>query len=254
MGDADRIDLEIEAGVALITLNAPERRNALTPQLADDLIALCERLDSDMSVGAAVITGADNHFCAGAHRRVLATAGEDPADPQSYADIGKVYGAFQRIGRLAVPTIAAVKGAAVGAGVNLMMATDLRIVGRSARVIAGFLRIGIHPGGGHFVLMDRTAGRETTAAMTLFSEEISGERAAELGMAWECVADEDVVIKSLELAGRAARDPELARAAVATFRAETGPPGVSWEVASQAERATQMWSLRRRTIREQQQG
>lgn len=252
MSDTDRIDLEINDGVALIELSAPDRRNALTPDMAQELIDLCDRLDADPAVGAAVITGADGHFCAGAHRKVLATAGEDPADPESYADNGKVYGAFQRFGRLAVPTIAAVRGAAVGAGVNLMMATDLRVVGRSARIIAGFLRIGIHPGGGHFVLMNRTAGRETTAAMTLFSEEVSGELAAELGLAWTCVDDEDVVPRSLELAARAARDPELARSAVASFRSEVGPPGVSWEVASQAERATQMWSLRRRTLREQQ--
>lgn len=252
MAETSQIDLELRDGVALITLRAPERRNALTPDMAADLVALCDQLDADPTVGAAVVTGADGHFCAGAHRRVLATAGEDPADPESYADNGSVYGAFQRVGRLAMPTIAAVQGAAVGAGVNLMMATDLRVVGESARIIAGFLRIGIHPGGGHFVLMNRTAGRETTAAMTLFSEEVSGAKAAELGLAWDCVADDEVVPRALELATRAAKDPELARSAVASFRAEVGPPGVSWEVASQAERATQMWSLRRRTLREQQ--
>lgn len=248
MAETSGIDLEQDDGVALITLRAPGHRNALTPALAADLVALCDRLDADPAVGAVVLTGADGHFSAGAHRQVLADAAADPADPVAYAHISSIYAAFQRFGRLVVPTIAAVRGSAVGAGVNLMLAADLRIVGESARILAGFLRVGIHPGGGHFVLMSRAAGRETTAAMSLFGEEVTGVQAVQSGLAWACVPDAEVVPRALELAARAAKDPELARAAVASFRAEVGPPGVSWEVATQAERASQMWSLRRRDL------
>ncbi len=248
------VSLETIDGVGLVTLQAPERRNALTAEMAAELVAICDRIDDDPDIGAAVIIGEGGHFCAGAHRKVLATAGEDPTEPTSYADNGSVYAAFQRFGALAVPTIAAVQGAAVGAGVNLLMAADLRIVGTSARILSGFLRIGIHPGGGHFVIMGRTAGREATSAMTLFSEEVSGERAVEVGLAWRCVPDEEVRDVALELAGRPAKDPELARATVRTFRDELDAPGATWSVASQAERAVQMWSLRRRTLREQREG
>ncbi len=243
-----QIEVAITEGVAVVTLDAPERRNALTADMAQALIEECDRIDADPSVGAAVVQGAGGHFCAGAHRAVLDGAGDDPADPDAYAAIGSVYAAFQRVGRLAVPTIAAVRGAAVGAGVNLMMATDLRVVAASARIIAGFLRIGLHPGGGHFTLLGRTAGREATSAMALFSEEVDGARAVELGLAWECLPDDEVAARAVELASRPARDPALARAAVASFRSELDPPGASWEVASQAERAAQMWSLRRRAI------
>jgi enoyl-CoA hydratase len=248
----DQITLDVVDGVAVVTLDAPERRNALTPGMARSLMDVCDRIDGDPGIGAAVVRGANGHFCAGAHRAVLDTAGEDPTEPTSYADNGAVYGAFQRFGRLQVPTIAAVRGAAVGAGVNLMMATDLRITGVSARIIAGFLRIGIHPGGGHFVLMGRTAGRETTAAMSLFSEEIDGTRAAELGLAWACLPDDEAEDHAIALARRPAKDPELARAAVASFRSELDAPGTPWDVASQAERASQMWSLRRRSLRDGQ--
>lgn len=244
------VELRYEGPVAVITINAPERRNALNPGTAEDLIKAVETVDGNPEVGAAIIQGAGGHFCAGADRKVLSGAGDDPADPQSYSDNGSVYGAFMRVGRCAVPTIAAVQGAAVGAGVNLMMATDLRIVGENARILAGFLRIGIHPGGGHFVIMGRTAGREAAAAAALFSEEIDGRRAYELSMAWDCVPDEQVPDRAMELAQRAAADPELARATVETFRMELGPPGISWEAGLQAERAKQMWSLRRRTLRE----
>lgn len=245
---ASQVQLEVRDGVATVTLHAPERRNALTEEMATELIEVCGRIDADDTIGAAVVQGSGGHFCAGAHRDVLDGAGADPADPDNYAAIGSVYQAFQRFGRLAVPTVAAVRGAAVGAGVNLMMATDLRIVSDSVRVIAGFLRIGLHPGGGHFTLLGRTAGREATSAMALFSEEVDGQRAVDLGLAWECLPDDEVEGRAFELARRPAKDPGLARAAVASFRSEVDPPGTTWEVASQAERASQMWSLRRRAL------
>jgi enoyl-CoA hydratase len=134
----------------------------------------------------------------------------------------------------------------VGAGLNLALSTDLRIVSTSARLMAGFLRIGLHPGGGYFTLSTRTAGREATAAMGLFSEEIDGARAEALGLAWRAVPDDEVEPLALELAGRAARDAELAREAARSFRTEAGPPGIGWEAALHFERATQMWSQRRR--------
>lgn len=240
------VELVVRDGVAVVTLCAPERRNALTAAMADELIACAETIDRDATIGAAIVTGQDGQFCAGGERATLARVGEDPTEASRYHDLGIVYEAFMRFGRLAVPTIAAVNGAAVGAGVNLLLAADLRIVGVSARIIAGFLHIGLHPGGGHFALMGRTGGREAAAAAGLFGEEISGEKAEQLGLAWRCVPDEQVLPTAMELAGRAAKDPELSRLTVESMRLELGPPGVPWEIAMQAERAKQMWSLRRR--------
>jgi enoyl-CoA hydratase len=119
-------------------------------------------------------------------------------------------------------------------------------VAENARLLAGFLRIGLHPGGGYFTISSRTAGREATAAMGLFSEEVDGTRAVEIGLAWKAVPDDQVEDLALELAGRAAKDPELAREAVRSFRAEANNPGMPWDAALHFERATQMWSMRRR--------
>jgi enoyl-CoA hydratase len=239
---------EAHDGVAVITLNAPARRNALTPDMGQRLSEICDEIEANRSIGAAVIRGAGGHFCSGAHRRVLSEAEVNPADPQSYSDNTLVYGSFYRFGQLGVPTVAAVCGAAVGAGMNLLLAADLRVVADNCRLQAGFLRLGIHPGGGHFVLMNRLAGREATAAMVLFSEEISGAEAHRVGLAWEVLPQDRVDTRAMELAARAARDPELSRAAVRSFRRETDTPGVSWDVALHAERPTQMWSLRRRGL------
>jgi enoyl-CoA hydratase len=245
------IGLEQRDGVAVISLMAPQRRNALDPAMARELDDVCEAVDRDPSIGAAVIRGEGGHFCAGAVRQVLADAGQDPAHPDAYAAIGSVYEAFARFGRLAVPTVAAVCGAAVGAGINLLLAADLRVVAEDARIMAGFQRIGMHPGGGHFVLLSRTGGREATAALALFGEEVDGRQAQAIGLAWKAVPTDQVDALAFELASRPAKDPELARATVKSFRNEVGPPAVSWPVALEAERAAQMWSLRRRTVAEE---
>lgn len=242
------IELTRADGVATITVANPELRNALDVGLAEDLIAACEEVDADPSIGAAVVTGAEGTFCSGADRNLL-DAAVDQAGEEQYRSMGLIYRSFHRVGQLAVPSISAVRGAAVGAGVNLMMATDLRVVADDAKVLAGFLRIGVHPGGGFFTLAARTAGRETASAMGLFSEALVGPAIVEAGLAWEAVPDAEVADRAHALAATAAADPELARATVETFRRELGPPAVPWDVAIGYERPTQMWSLTRRAAR-----
>ena len=243
------IDVEIAEGIATITLTAEKTRNALNPESSRRLTAACDEIDANPEVGAVIVRGGGGTFCSGAEREVLARAGEDPADPERFAELGAVYDAFVRVGSMSVPTIAAVQGAAVGAGVNLLLATDLRVVATNARIIAGFTRIGLHPGGGHFTLLGRLVGREAAAAIGLFGAEVSGTRAAELGLAWEAVDAAEVDARARELASTAAKDPELARRVLGSLRRELDPPGVSWPAALELERGSQMWSLRRRNAR-----
>ncbi len=242
------VRVELLGSVAVITISSPEVRNGLTAAMGEQLKVACDNIDADPALGAAVVRGDGGTFCSGADTRAWGSM-VDPASPEAFAQTSAVYGAFLRVGQLQVPTVAAVRGAAVGAGMNLLMATDLRIVATDARLLAGFLRIGIHPGGGFFTLAGRLAGREATAALGLFGEEISGERAVQLGMAWESLPDHLVEDRAVELATRAARDPELTRHALASYRNELGPPNVSWLAAVEIERGMQMWSQRRRQIR-----
>lgn len=237
--------LEVDEGVAVVTLNAPQRRNALTPAMAAQFIAVLDEVDARPEVGAVVVRGAGRSFCAGGDVQTLTDAGRDPAAPDAYAGMGAIYDSFYRLGQVRTPTIAAVRGSAVGAGMNMLLAADLRIVATDVRLLCGFLKRGMHPGGGHFVLLSRLVGREAAAAMALFGEELDGRRAVDLGLAWETVDDAAVEDRARELAVRVAADPELARVATANFRTETGPPHVSWEVATQFERPAQMWSMRR---------
>jgi enoyl-CoA hydratase len=247
---ADEISIERRGGgVAVLSLNAPERRNALTVAMAEELVAACGELDADRDVGAVVVRGEGGFFCAGGDRGTLEAAGRDPADPEVYAGLGAVYRSFACVGELEAPTVAAVRGGAVGAGLNLMLATDLRIVARDAKIISGFTPIGLHPGGGHGALLGRTGAREAAAAMALFGERIEGERAAALGLAWAAVDDGDVDATAIELASVAGADPELARRTAASLRAVLGPPPLPWSAALELERASQMWSMRRKALR-----
>lgn len=244
-----RVLLEHHGKVALVTISAPEVRNALTPDMASQLAQICDHVTSDPTMGALVLRGDGGTFCSGADTRRWAGR-PDPASTEAFAQTSTLYASFLSFGQLGVPTVAAVRGAAVGAGLNLALAADLRVVSDTARLIGGFADAGIHPGGGFFTLANRLAGREATAAMGLFGQEITGQRAAILSLAWEATPDHLVESRALELASRAAEDPELIRKVVATFRAELGPPAVSWPAAVEMERGTQMWSQHRRRANE----
>ena len=249
---APEIGLARDGGVATISLEAPARRNALTLEMATALVAACDEVDADPAVGAVVIRGEGGYFCAGGDRATLSEAGRDPASPQAWRGLGAVYRSFARVGELEPPTIAAVRGGAVGAGLNLAFATDLRVVARDATLLSGFLPIGLHPGGGHASLLGRTGAREAAAALTLFGERIDGTRTAELGMAWAAVEDAEVDGTAAALAARAAADPELARRTARSLRTELGPPALPWPAALDLERASQMWSMRRKSISEEE--
>lgn len=240
------LTLKFSQGVAVLTLSRPERRNAITPEMAREIIDACDRIDSETEIGAAAIVGDGGFFCAGAHRETLAAASRDPLGDESYDEIETIYRSFKRVGELQVPCVAAVRGGAVGAGLNLALAADLRIVGQDATLISGFVQLGIHPGGGHFSLLARAGGREAAAAMALFGERITGRRACELGIAWEAVPDDGVDGRALELCDALAGDPVLARQTLRTMRGELGPPAVAWDVALEMERGVQLWSFDRK--------
>lgn len=240
------VRIERDGHVAHLVLAAPARRNALTPAMAAELVVGCDELDDDESVGAVVLRGDGGSFCSGADRDVLAAVAADTTDPQALADLRAIYSAFVRVGHLEAPTIGAIQGAAVGAGLNLAAATDLRVVAESARLIAGFQRIGVHPGGGHFALLGRALGYPAAVALTVFGQEIDGRRAAELGFAWTAVPDDEVVSTAVAIAGTVATDPALARAVVRSARQVVGPPALSWEVALELELQPQLWSMHRR--------
>ncbi len=237
------VNVEIADGVAWVTLDGPDTRNALDTEAAAELIAVCDRIDDDPIVGAVVLTGAGGAFCSGADTRALDALRTAPAD-RVYEGLDELYGAFRRVGRLTVPTIAAIDGPAVGAGVNLALAADLRIVTERARLVSGFARIGLHPGGGHFQLLARASNASTAAAAGLFAQPINADKAVASGLAWALVPADDLREEVTRMTAHLCADPALARALAATFR-RTTLDAAAWDRAVEVERARQMWSLTR---------
>ncbi|MFF0147274.1 enoyl-CoA hydratase [Amycolatopsis sulphurea] len=175
----DRILSEHDHGVALLTIDAPDSRNALTLDLSAELAAALARAEADEDVHAVIVTGTPPAFCAGAD---LSTLGEADAD-----GLRSVYAGFLAVAECSLPTIAAVGGAAVGAGLNLALATDVRLAGPRAKFLARFLELGLHPGGGMTWMIQRLAGPQQATAMTLFGEVLDAHAAVRAGLALRVV-------------------------------------------------------------------
>src|ERR1700752_5425930 len=116
---------DVRDGVATLTLNNPDERNTLTADMVTEITAAMDQIEVDETIGALVVTGPPPAFCAGANLGTLATA--------DGASLGNVYEGFLRIARSPLPTLAAVNGAAVGAGMNLALGCDLRMASTRAR-------------------------------------------------------------------------------------------------------------------------
>ena len=95
---AEGLTLDRADGIATITMRAPERRNALTLEMAAAMIEACEAIDADAEIGAVIVKGEGGYFCAGGDRATLAEAGQDPAAPEVYEGMSTIYGAFARVG------------------------------------------------------------------------------------------------------------------------------------------------------------
>jgi enoyl-CoA hydratase len=186
-------------GVGTVTLNDPDRRNAVTLDMCRELDEAVTSLEADQSVSALVITGEPPAFCAGADLTHLGDSAEE--------GLLAIYEGFLRVGRSPLPTIAAVNGAAVGAGMNLALICDVRLAARSARFDDRFLNLGIHPGGGHTWMFQNISGPQATAAVVLFGEVLDGEEAARVGLAWRCFDDDALLPAAQEMAARAGAAP-----------------------------------------------
>jgi enoyl-CoA hydratase len=195
-----QVDIRSEERVAVVTLNDPERRNALNSELVTEIVEAFNRLEGDDGVGAVVVTGAPPAFCAGAD---LGNLGEAKRE-----GLRAIYEGFLRVGRSTLPTVAAVNGAAVGAGMNLALVCDVRLAARRAKFDTRFIDLGLHPGGGHTWMLRNAVGPQTAAAMVLFGQILDGEAAEKVGLVWRCVDDDALLDEAVALATRAASGPK----------------------------------------------
>ena len=181
-------------------------------------------------------------FCAGANLGNLAEADE--------ASLGAIYEGFLRIARSPLPTLAAVNGAAVGAGMNLALGCDVRLAARRAKFDTRFLQIGLHPGGGHTWMLRRIVGPQVAMAAVVFGEVMDGAEAERVGLVHRCVDDDQLLAAAQEMAARAAGAPrELAIEAKKTIQAmadvDTHAEAVDRELDPQVWSTRQPWFAER---------
>lgn len=199
--------LESDGPVRILTLNAPERRNALDWPLLDELSAAVRAVADDDDARALVVTGAGKGFCAGANLANLFGDIDRPTEAMR-EHLMKVYASFLGIRDLTIPTIAAVNGAAIGAGMNVALACDVVVAGPHAGFGPTFAEIGLHPGGGCTWMMTARIGAARTTAALFSGAVIGAEEAERIGLA-ERRAD-DALAAALELAQLyAQREPQL---------------------------------------------
>lgn len=205
----------LDDGVAIITLNRPEARNAMSGEMNAALQKCLADFELDPAVKCIVLTGAGKGFCAGGDVKGMASAGGGDAGPRTIdiaihnqrvnqrATAGKLF-------KMPKPTIAALPGAAAGAGLSLALACDLRIMVSTAIMTTAFARVGFSGDYGGTYFMTQLVGTAKARELYFLSDRISAQEALQLGLTNYVCEPEELTDKTMEIAGRLAKGPTVA--------------------------------------------
>jgi len=208
---SDAVKYEQEGGVVTLTLNEADTRNALSPAIIDAIVSHFARINADLSVGCVILTGAGEGFSSGGNvkrmqDRTSAAVQKAPVDIRDYYTNG-----IQRIplafNRLDAPIIAAVNGAAIGAGCDLATMCDIRIAGRSAKFGESFARVGLVSGDGGAWYLPKAVGLSKAYEMTFTGDFLDAEEAGRIGLVSRVVDDELLMSEARAMALRIASHP-----------------------------------------------
>jgi 2-(1,2-epoxy-1,2-dihydrophenyl)acetyl-CoA isomerase len=196
------------AGYRLITLNRPERLNALTVEMAGALSAALDEAEADENCRALLLTGAGRAFCAGQDLTAIIDA--TPANLRRLLD--HYHPLVLKLRALPMPVVCAVNGVAAGAGANLALACDIVLGARSASFVEAFARIGLIPDCGGTWFLPRLVGTARARALAMLAEPLPAATAAEWGLIWQVVEDERLMVEAQALAARLASQATTALA------------------------------------------
>jgi len=210
--DESDLIVEIRDGVAILTLNRPERLNALSRPMLDAAIATLERCADDAAVGCIVVTGAGRGFCAGGDVTAMGdTSGTGDWTVERKVDrqrsIHRLSGLLHASTK---PTVAAVNGACAGAGLGIALACDLRLAADSAKFTTAFAKVGFSGDFGITWPLVRIVGEAKAKELLFLSDVIDAAQALELGLVNRIAPAAVLLVEALELAARLARGPRTA--------------------------------------------
>src|SRR6266404_5282274 len=206
----------LDAGVLTLTLNRPQRLNAMSHQLIEVMTGQLGRARDDSQVRSVLITGTGRGFCAGAD---LADSGPGDAGADGKPDLGtamdRLFNPMIRaIRTVPKPVIAAVNGVAAGGGANLALACDIVLAARSARFDQAFVRISLMPDLGGTWFLPHTVGDARARALAMLGSSLTAEQAEGMGMVWQVLDDAVLMEEAKKLAARLAVGPTLSYAAI----------------------------------------
>lgn len=208
------IRVDTHEGVTTVTLNRPQRRNALNREMITEIVALLEAVKQGTETRVIVLTGAGESFCSGADAKAFAGgAGLHPqTSPEGKRQVTRdiAFSLFTGIRNAAVPVIAMVNGDAAAGGCDLALACDIRIGSERARFIEGFVKIGLLPGTGGCWLLPRMVGLSKAAEMIFTGDPLGAEEAARLGLLSRLVPHGELQACTMELARRIAAGAPIA--------------------------------------------
>ena len=206
--------IDVAKKVAILTLNRPERLNAMTPEMAEELCAVLKKLNSRVKIRSIIISGEGKAFCAGSDlnaRLANSTAQTSQGSDPYLLLIRKMNGLVEGHAK---PVIAAMNGHAIGAGLELALACDMRIVAKSAKIGLTEVKVGAIAGGGGSQRLPRLIGMGNALELLLTGDRINGERAEAIGLVNRAVDDGKVMESALDLAGMIASNAPLSLKAV----------------------------------------
>lgn len=199
--------VEQDGGVLEVTLNRPEKYNALTGQVAAEMITVCKQAETDASVRAILLTGAGKGFCAG---QDLSDASARPEDFSISQNLEETYNKMARTMRnLPKPIVVAVNGACAGAGFGFALAGDIRFASDRAVFLTAFIGIGLGPDTGVSYWLPRLIGPAKAAEMLFTNQRVSGTEAAELGIANQVFPHDDLMTETRAFCQTLAASPTV---------------------------------------------
>ncbi|MFN7953451.1 MAG: enoyl-CoA hydratase-related protein [bacterium] len=209
MNAYSEIRFEIADGIATLTLNRPEERNAMTPAMGEEVADACREASASAELRAMIVTGAGSAFAAGGKFDFIEEVTTLPAE-QRRQRMKWFYRLFLAVADVPVPTIAAINGHAIGAGLCFPLACDLRLAAQGAKLGLNFVTLGLHPGMGGSFLLPRLVGAARAADLILTGRLIDATEAREMGIVSEVLPAERLVERARELALAIARNAPIA--------------------------------------------
>jgi 2-(1,2-epoxy-1,2-dihydrophenyl)acetyl-CoA isomerase len=228
------IRFERHGATAVVTLDSPASRNALAATMRDGLAQAVAQVKADREIRALVITGANGSFCAGGDLRSIASASHLEGDAWR-TRMHATNAMFRELLTLDRPVIAAVDGAAYGAGFSLVLAADFVLATPRARFCLSFMRIGLVPDCGATYTLPRIVGVQRARELMLSAREVDAREALEIGIAMELHESTGLMPRAMALAGSFAAASPLAVALVKRIAADPGAMEAAFEAEANAQ-------------------